>query len=539
MIYNILLIDEDISNNKYIEILKHLEESEVVFANTKEDLANSFLDKEIHLIILNDNILTLSDLKTVLDNNNLNDGHIPIFLMGSYNETKLQHINLSIYDFIDIDFSSAITLNKIKFCKKLYQKELQHKSNIQELLYIDNLTKLPNRTKLIKDIQDDNNITALAIIDIESFKDINEFFGLKIGDKILTSVVDIINNVTCFVLQNVRLYKFSADVYCLANIKLPNEAFEEIVSFILGSIEGEIFEYDGHEIDIRAKAGVTFSDKKNKLITADIALKEAKKRNKDYLVFYDELDNLNEYQNNMTWTKKLKHALDNDNIIVYYQPLVNNKTMNVDKYECLVRMLDEEKVISPFFFLEISKKANQYKTITKIVIEKAFKEFENLDFEFSINVSYEDIEDKYFLYFVQDKLKQYNIAKKVVWEILEDESIKNYDVLLNFIKEVKALGCKVAIDDFGSGYSNFEHLLKMDVDYLKIDASLVKNVAIDENSHKVVKTVIDFARSLNLKTITEYVENEDIFNITKKLGSNYSQGYYFSAPIPTPSLKSF
>ena len=241
----------------------------------------------------------------------------------------------------------------------------------------------------------------------------------------------------------------------------------------------------------------------------------------------------------MLWTKKLKQALEQDNIVVYYQPLVNNETMKVDKYECLVRMIDEEKIISPFFFLDISKKANQYRNITKIVIEKSFKEFEKLPFEFSINVSYEDIEDKYFLYFVQDKLKKYKIAKRVVWEILEDESIKDYNVLINFIEEVRKLGCKVAIDDFGTGYSNFEHILKMDVDYLKIDASLIKHVVNDENSYKVVKTIIDFAKSLNLKTISEYVENEEIFNITKKLGSTYSQGYYFSAPISKPILESF
>ena len=112
-------------------------------------------------------------------------------------------------------------------------------------------------------------------------------------------------------------------------------------------------------------------------------------------------------------------------------------------------------------------------------------------------------------------------------------------MLIDFIKEVKALGCKVAIDDFGTGYSNFEHLLKMNVDYLKIDASLVKYIATDENSYKIVQTIVEFAKSLKLKTIAEYVENEEIFNITKKLGVSYSQGYYFSAPIDKPSLEKF
>ncbi|NQY93309.1 MAG: EAL domain-containing protein, partial [Campylobacteraceae bacterium] len=274
----------------------------------------------------------------------------------------------------------------------------------------------------------------------------------------------------------------------------------------------------------------------NKLITADLALQAAKSDHKDYLVFFDELDNINEYKNNMLWTKKLKYALANDDIIVYYQPLINNQTLKVDKYECLVRMIDKDKIISPFFFLDVSKKTNQYAKITKVVIEKSFKEFENLPFEFSVNVSYEDIENPTFLVFVKEQLSKYNVANRVVFEILEDEGIKSYDVLIDFINEVKSLGCKVAIDDFGSGYSNFEHLLKMNVDFLKIDASLIKNIATDENSYKVTKTIIDFAKNLNLKTIAEFVENKEIFDIVKELGTDYSQGYYFSPPIKKPNI---
>ena len=136
-------------------------------------------------------------------------------------------------------------------------------------------------------------------------------------------------------------------------------------------------------------------------------------------------------------------------------------------------------------------------------------------------------------------LNKHKITNRVVFEILEDESIKNYDLLINFIEEIKALGCKVAIDDFGTGYSNFEHLLKMNVNYLKIDASLIKNITKDENSRKITKTIVEFAKSLNLKTIAEFVENKEIFDMAKDLGVDYSQGYYFSAPIEKPNINEF
>ena len=530
MIYNILIIEEKQDSIK---------KDDIVFATTREKIVEQLTHNDIYVVVINPSICSVDSLETIFKELSIDLSSIFIFVIGDYDSELVDRSSLLIYDFIDISHTSLF-YNKLKLCENIYKKELEHKQNIQRLLYTDNLTKLPNRTKLIEDLKNDNlSINALAIFDINSFKEINDFFGHRIGDMVLKGVADIIQKNISELEHKVLFYKFSADVYCLANCKLEHEDFKALVVKIVNILDETIFKEEHHEIDARVTAGITFSPKNNKLITADIALQVAKKENKNYLVFYDELDNLSEYQNNMKWTKKLKQALDKDNIVVYYQPLINNETMQVDKYECLVRMIDEDKVISPFFFLEVSKKANQYRNITKIVIDKAFREFENLSFEFSVNVSYEDIEDGQLLEYIKEKLQQYNVADRVVWEILEDESIKNYDVLLNFIKEVKALGCQIAIDDFGSGYSNFEHLLKMNVDYLKIDASLIKHVATDENSYKVVKTIVEFAKNLNLKTIAEFVENEEIFKITKELGATYSQGYYFSAPIYSPCLEKF
>lgn len=540
MIFNILLIDNVKTLNKLEVLLNSIDNKKLFHAIDLQNTVLNLQSQSIHTIIINPMIISLEELNDILKELGLTNKGIPIYIISNDNDTYLTNKTLLIYDFINLTSNTTIAFNKIKFCYTLYQNELLHESNIKQLLYVDNLTKLPNRTKLIKDLQNESfGIISLAIIDINSFKEINDFFGHKIGDNILKSIALIIQKMITHIDKKVLLYKFPSDVYCLANTSLTNQDFKDLIIYILGAIESKIFVEDPHEIDARATVGITFSKKNNKLITADLALQAAKKDHKNYLIFYDELDNLKEYQNNMIWTKKLKNALEKDNIIVYFQPLVNNQTMEVDKYECLVRMIDEDKIIAPFFFLEVSKKANQYSKITKIVIEKSFKEFENLPFEFSVNVSYEDIEDKNFLRFIKDKLKKYDVAKKVVWEILEDEGIKNYDVLLNFIDEVKALGCKVAIDDFGSGYSNFEHLLKMNIDYLKIDASLIKYVATNKNSYQVVKTIIEFAKSLGLKTIAEYVENKDIFNITKNLGTTYSQGYYFAPPLAKPDIYNF
>lgn len=448
---------------------------------------------------------------------------------------------VTIKDSFNINHTFKITSldqNNTTFILKDITNELELEKIINNFLHIDSLTGYPNRTKLIQDLKKTSTpILSLAIIDLKDFKEINDFYGNQIGDFVLKQVADFINSQLS---KDQTLYKFHADTYCIANYTLDRQSFIKLIKDILNKIDDEVIVCDQYEIDIRAIAGLSFSTKNNKLITADLALQAAKKNNKQYVIFYDELDNLQEYENNMTWTKKLKKAITEDKIVVYFQPLIDNETLKTVKYECLVRMIDDDRIVSPFFFLDIAKKSNQYTKITKIVIEKAFSAFAHLGFDFSINISYDDIEEESFLEFIKQMLQKYNqnnIANRVIFEILEDQNIKNYKLLNNFISEVKALGCKIAIDDFGSGYSNFEHIIQMKIDYLKIDSSLIKNIAIDDNSYQVTKTIVDFAKNLNLKTIAEFVENKDIFDITKAMGINYSQGYYFSPPLSYCDIK--
>ena len=119
---------------------------------------------------------------------------------------------------------------------------------------------------------------------------------------------------------------------------------------------------------------------------------------------------------------------------------------------------------------------------------------------------------------------------KIIFEILESEGIENYEEVSSFIDEMKSLGCKIAIDDFGSGYSNFEHLLKLNINYIKIDGSLIKNIDTDKYAQIVIETIVDFASKLNITTIAEYVHNESVHEKVKKLNIHRSQGFYLAEP---------
>ena len=514
--YPIFSIDSEkviFANEHFLKLLNCFSTEEI---NNKYKNITDIFEKEDGCIT------TFNDKIFESENKNIK---VCIYNNGSKKNFSLQKI------FLIHNNTTVIILHDISH-------EIEHKHELYKLLYTDNLTKVPNRAKLIEELQSNNlTLEAVCLLNINSFKEVNDFYGHKAGDTILIDVAKLIDEKIMKLGEHIKLYKFPADNYCITNTKVDyQESFITLIKTIIESVYKKVFLFEQYEIDIRITAGISFSNKNNKLITADIALQSAKKDHKDYLVFYDELDKFREYENNMLWTKKLKSAFINDHIEVYFQPLVNNRTLKVDKYECLVRLIDDGKVVAPFFFLDISKKSNQYTKLTKIVLEKSFQKFSHLPFEFSVNISYEDIESPDFLKFIKEQFDKYNVSNRVVFEILEDESIKNYNLLISFVDQVKLLGCKVAIDDFGSGYSNFEHLLKMNIDYLKIDASLIKNIATNENSYKITKTIIEFAKNLNLKTIAEYVENEEIFNIVRDLGADYSQGYFFSAPISAPTI---
>ena len=482
-----------------------ISQNEVIFSNEHFfKLLNCNSVEEINLKYkkISDIFENENNCITNLDDESLNNYENKNSKVCIMNNNKKKYFTLQRI-FLTHNNTSIIILHDVSY-------EIEHKHELFKLLYTDNLTNLPNRAKLIEDLQSNNlNLEAVCLININSFKEVNDFYGHKVGDTILIDVAKLIEENINKEGNHIKLYKFPSDNYCITNTKNSQDSFIDFVKNIIESIYKNVFIFEPYEIDIRVTAGISFSNKNNKLITANIALQSAKKDHKDYLVFYDELDKFREYENNMLWTKKLKSAFMNDHIEVYFQPIIDNKTLKVDKYECLVRLIEDDgKVVAPFFFLDISKKSNQYTKLTKIVLEKSFQKFEHLPFEFSVNISYEDIENADFLDFVKELFKKYDVNNRVVFEILEDESIKNYNFLISFVDEIKMLGCKVAIDDFGSGYSNFEHLLKMNIDYLKIDASLIKNIATNENSYKITKTIIEFAKNLNLKTVAEYVENK-------------------------------
>ena len=261
-----------------------------------------------------------------------------------------------------------------------------------------------------------------------------------------------------------------------------------------------------------------------------MALSHAKKVSEHFAVYTDRLKIREEYENNIKWTRKIKEAIRDNRIVPYFQPIVNNQTKAVEKYECLIRLIEPDMtVIAPYQFLEIAKRTRLYEQLTCIMIDRCFDQIERMDggIEFSINLSLKDITNPKTVALIIERLVQAgDHAHNAVFEILESEGIENYSDVGNFIGTIKKYGAKVAIDDFGTGYSNFAHVLKLNVDYLKIDSSLVKNVHNDINSEILIKTIVNFSGELGIRTVSEFVNSEEVLAKIVDLGVDFSQGYY-------------
>lgn len=170
--------------------------------------------------------------------------------------------------------------------------------------------------------------------------------------------------------------------------------------------------------------------------------------------------------------------------------------------------------------------------MTKSMIEKVFLKFNNTQVEFSINLCYEDIEDKKFSNFILQKTKEFSSAKNITFEIVETDCIKDFSIVKNFISSIKKLGSKIAIDDFGSGFSSMENIFKLNPDFIKIDGSLIKHLDTSVKSRTIVKNIITLAKDLGIETVAEYVHSKNIQDIVVDLGIDYLQGYYIGEPKP-------
>jgi PAS domain S-box-containing protein/diguanylate cyclase (GGDEF)-like protein len=401
---------------------------------------------------------------------------------------------------------------------------------------IDHLTGLSNKNQLVEDM---NMIKKpiLLYLNIDDFASLNDFYGSKIGDDVLIYLSKLLKRI--FKKDECKYYKLHNDEFALLFNEdlLPIDKAQPLISKIISYIEKKTIECDSKScISITLSGSIasyTQTKKFEELISfVTIARRVAKSENKKFLLYNQNMNKESDYKNNIEWINRIKEAIEQDKIVAYFQPIIDNSTGAVTKYESLVRMIDSDgKPISPFFFLDIAKKANIYTSITKIVIDKTFEKLQKMPYyDFSINLTIEDINDKDVCKYIFDKLKKFKFSEHIIFEITESEKILDYSVVNEFINVVKGFGVKIAIDDFGSGYANFEHIIGLNADFIKIDGSLIKDIDKNKEAYIITEAIIAFSKKIGSKTVVEYVHSESVYETVKKLGADFSQGFYLGEP---------
>lgn len=406
---------------------------------------------------------------------------------------------------------------------------IKQKEELQKAAKTDSLTGLGNRFKLYDKINDEPK-AQIALVDINGFHEINDFYGADFGDLFIKQFAF---NILQELNTQYELFHLHGDEFAILNTTDEKIVFMQNMKVLNNNLSSTPLEINTKTFPISTTISLSFEKPENLLSTVNMAHSFGKKH-KEKFIIYSEANSLeDEYAENIKWAKIIKQAIIDDRIVVYFQPIVDSASKKVVKYESLVRLiLEDGTVVAPYHFLERAKKSGLYFEISKIVITKTLDKLGACDLRFSINITIEDILNRSFNTFLENKLKECECCNNLTFELVESEGIENFDEVNNFIQMIRSYGCTLAIDDFGTGYSNFEYLLKLSSDYVKIDGSLIKQIDINPDYYDIVKTIVEFAKIKKLKVIAEFVSNDQIYNKVLDLGIDYSQGYYFSEPRP-------
>jgi diguanylate cyclase (GGDEF)-like protein len=427
-------------------------------------------------------------------------------------------------------------LDQVENNRKNLDEHVQIKTKeIQNKLYIDELTNLKNRTSLEDDIKDDDFV-SIALIDIDAFDDINELYGFSTGNLVLIEVAKVLNEFA--IKYNVTAYRFYGNVYCLADKRMMGfSRYDEFINELCKLFKNRVIHIEELSLDIFINITLGISIAQEEPIkTAGIALKKAKKNNMKFFVYNNEIDTKEVIKKSMHWREKIKIAIEQNAVVPFYQPIFNRNN-EIVKYETLMRIKDKNNegetiYLSPYLFLDVSIKTKQYLQLSNQVISKALADLSRTEKQVSLNLSFKDILDTDFIISLDKNLDKIDNEKKerIVFEILESDYITDYSLLEDFVIKYRNQGIKIAIDDFGTGYSNFAHILKIRPNYIKIDGSLIKNINTDKNSYELVKSIIDFSKALNIKVIAEFVHSREVYESILNLGVDEFQGFYLGEP---------
>ena len=371
---------------------------------------------------------------------------------------------------------------------------------------------------------------SLFLINVDNFSNINNAYGYEIGTKVLEELIYYLDLAKP---ESALLYRYNSDKYVLLEERnLSDAELIAIADAILSFFSQVELSVDGVDMRISLSIGVSKGSGLVNISQAETAIEELRMAKRNHCALYNENSYFVKNQKrNIHWILKIKEAVENEDILAYFQPIINNHTGKIEKYECLARLRDADEIISPYYFLDAARVTGNISYVTRSLIMQSFKKFSGTEYEFSINIAASDFLLDYLEFFLLKNAKKYDIdPSRVVLEMLEDITTLDSGSTLQQLNALRERGFKLAIDDFGAENSNLSRLLEIHPDYLKIDGQFIRNIVDDEKSQIIVDGIVSICKKSGIKIIAEYVHNEAVQEKIHSLGIDYSQGYYFGEP---------
>ena len=425
----------------------------------------------------------------------------------------------------------------------------EQKKAEERIIYLaerDALTGLYNRRRFQEELENRiayakrfNQQGALLFIDLDEFKYINDTLGHQSGDDCLLTIARCLDSA----LREIDfLARLGGDEFAVILPRADEDSAKKVAGHIIEVLEKEVILPVELSMRISASIGITLFPEhgitpSELLAKADAAMYTAKRSGRNQVHLYQEHDTeLVNMQHRVHWEDRIRRALKENQFVLHYQPVVELNSGKVVHYEALLRINDNGELVFPSAFLDTAERFDLIQDIDKWVLRKGIEAQANSrkhgePISIAMNLSGRHFGHQEVLHTVKDAIKKYNAdPASIIFEVTETVAVENFNQARSFIESLRGLGCRFALDDFGMGYSSFHYLKNLPVDMVKIDGGFVRNLHLNEFDRIIVKAMSDLANGMNITTVAEFVENEEICVLLEKLGVDYGQGYHLGMP---------
>lgn len=466
----------------------------------------------------------------------------------------------------DGGYSGVILVLEDVSRERKLRSELEYRANHDALTGGYNRFYFDRRlAELTSDVSQSYREHALCYIDLDQFKVVNDTCGHSSGDRLLCELTD---SMKIILRSDDVLARLGGDEFGIIICDCNRDDAIEVANMIYDFFQHFVFEHDGAAFKVHASIGLVEinadnCDLKTVMSAADVACYTAKESGRNALVVYSDTDEtVTQHREEMNWLPRLTTALDDGKFELLVQAIATinpdssrqanvtsigqgstadaatKVTTQISHYEFLIRLQgDDGRLITPYSFIKAAERYDLMRSIDRWVIRNAIRTVKNAEAQlspdcvFSVNISGQSAADPTLLGYIEEQLHEYDACATRFWfEITETAAISHFSNAVTLIRGIQALGAKVALDDFGSGLSSFAYLRNLPVDVLKIDGQFVKDVHDSDVAREMVRAIDHVGKSMNIKTVAEFVEDDAILQILATIGVDYAQGYLIAKP---------